>query len=196
MPNVRRPVKPAVTAKAGPSRSAGGGRVPDVPSGVAPGARRAARRFRSVGDLVAFALGREEEASDFYMDLARRSDDPVVAHTLEGFAREERRHAAKLRRLFGAGAAGACAVPAGRLPVREYAEALIRAGEFDYEKALVVAMAREKVSYRLYMDLSRALGAGTLSRAVQVIAREEAAHKLWVETELDALRGDGFDRIG
>jgi rubrerythrin len=50
--------------------------------------------FKSVNDILDFAIKEEEAAQKFYEDLARRSDNAAMRSVFESFAREEKGHKA------------------------------------------------------------------------------------------------------
>jgi rubrerythrin len=57
--------------------------------------------------------------------------------------------------------------------------------DIDYQEALILAMKKEKVAFKLYTDLSNATDDENLSALLRGLAQEEAKHKLYFETEYD-----------
>jgi rubrerythrin len=57
--------------------------------------------------------------------------------------------------------------------------------ELDYQKALILAMKREKSSYKMYLDLSNSVDDEELQQTFASLAQEEARHKLRFEIEYD-----------
>ena len=54
------------------------------------------QEFNSVEDILDFAINNEQEAHDFYMDLANKMASPAMKSVFEQFAQEEAGHKAKL----------------------------------------------------------------------------------------------------
>ncbi len=140
---------------------------------------------KKLDEILAFAIEREQAAHDFYTALAERVERAGMKEVFQQFAREEIGHKAKLERIR----AGKISLEAGGkvldLKIADYLVEVNPEEELDYQKALVLAMKREKSSFRLYSDIA----AGTDDPAVREIflglAQEEAKHKLRFEIEYD-----------
>ena len=142
------------------------------------------KTFGSVDEIFDFAIDRETEAIQLYKDLAARVDKPEMQKVLEDFAEEESEHKAKLE-----------AVRKGELALKE--EAVGDLGIVDnigggdprpdmsYADVLVLAMKKEKVSYKLYLDLAAITQDRGLKDMFMLLAQEEAHHKLRFELEYD-----------
>jgi len=141
-------------------------------------------KFNSVDDILDFAIAREIEADKFYTELAGRMEDPAMRKVFKEFAKEERGHKIKLE-----------AVKAGEVKIeQEQVSSLDIAGyvvdaeakpDMNYADALVLAMKKEKASYRLYLDLAAIAEAEELTDMFLALAQEEAKHKLRFEIEYD-----------
>ena len=134
-----------------------------------------------------WAMERESEAERFYLDIASTMAREWMRTVFEDVAREERGHRAKL-----------AAVKEGRLlltsdktiqdlKIAEYLVDVNPSEDMDYQKALIVAMKREKASFRLYSDLARIADDDSLRTTFLALAQEEAKHKLRFEVEYDDL---------
>jgi rubrerythrin len=142
--------------------------------------------FGSIEDVLDFAIREEAEAAAFYRRLAAEMERPEMRRALEGFAREEEGHRAKLE-----------AIKSGDVPllspgkdVRDLgiADHLVDveiAPEMDYQQALAVAMQKEKNAFRLYSRLAEASENEEIRKAFRALAQEEAGHKLRFEIEYD-----------
>ena len=71
------------------------------------------------------------------------------------------------------------------LKIADYTVEVDPSGKLDYQEALIVAMKREKASFRLYSDLAEAADTDVLRDVFQALAQEEARHKLRFELEYD-----------
>lgn len=138
-----------------------------------------------VNEILDFAIAREQEAHDFYMDLAKRVEEPGVKEILTQFAGEEMGHKKKLERVKE----GKTLVPAAKkvmdLKISEYVVDVDPDSDIDYQKALILAMKREKASFRLYTDLAKSTDDQGVKDTFSALAQEEAKHKLRFEITYD-----------
>ncbi|MDY0091946.1 MAG: ferritin family protein [Candidatus Vecturithrix sp.] len=146
------------------------------------------QEFRSVNDVLDFAIAREEEAAQFYTDLASKMDREWMRKVFQDFAKEEQGHRAKL-----------VGVKAGKIPLLTQAQVMDlkigdylvkidadkQAADLDYQQALIVAMKKEKAAFKLYMDLANQTSEPEFVALFQSLAQEEAKHKLRFELEYD-----------
>ena len=145
--------------------------------------------FRSVDDVLDFAIANEEEAFAFYNDLAHKVKRPGMHEVFQQFALEEKGHKEKLLAvkrdgapdLLGASSAGG---PVD-LKMSDYLVDVKPKEDMDYQDALILAMKKEKAAFRLYTDLARQAGSGALRALFETLAEEEAKHKLRFEIEYD-----------
>jgi rubrerythrin len=143
-------------------------------------------RFKSVDEILEFAIANEVEASRFYTDLAAKMENPAMRKALEDFAQEEQGHKAKLEAVKrGERAFEAKAIEVQSLDLADYLVQSEPAPDMTYAGALILAMKKEKAAYRLYMDLAATVGTGELAEMFCALAAEEAKHKLRFEIEYD-----------
>ena len=57
--------------------------------------------------------------------------------------------------------------------------------DISYQDALIVAMKRERAAYQLYSDMAEKLPESHLREVILGLAKEEAGHKLFFESEYD-----------
>lgn len=141
--------------------------------------------LNNVDEILDFAIQREQEAHDFYMDLAKKMERPGMKEIFTQFAGEELGHRKKLESVKQ----GKRLLPAAgkvlNLKIAEYTVDVDPNEELDYQKALIVAMKREKASFKLYSDLADAVADDDLKQSFRALAQEEAKHKLRFEVEYD-----------
>jgi len=143
-------------------------------------------KFDSVDAILDFAITKEEDAAQFYTDLAGKMKQKYMKELFEQFALEEKSHKAKLEK-----------VKEGKLllsakqkimdlkVVDNLMDTRFDEGEFDFQNALLAAMNSEKASFKLYTDLANATDKPELKETFQALAQEEAKHKLMFEIEYD-----------
>ena len=141
--------------------------------------------FDSVDAILDYAIEKEEDAFQFYSDLAAKMDRAYMKSIFKQFAKEEKGHKAKLQ-----------AVKEGKLLLSssqkildlKIGDHLVEAdldAEMDFQQALIVAMKAEKAAYRLYNDLASSTDDENLRAMFLNLAQEEAKHKLRFEVEYD-----------
>ncbi len=143
------------------------------------------KQFNSVEEILDFAISEEEKAAAFYTDLASKLDRPWMKKVFEDFAKEEQGHKAKLQNVKQGGGTG---LPAGKVLDLKIGEYLVDAEptpNMDYQDALILAMKKEKASFRLYTELADVADDAALKGLLQGLAQEEAKHKLRFEMEYD-----------
>jgi rubrerythrin len=138
----------------------------------------------SPNEILDFAISREIEANRFYLELARRMADSKMAQVFEDFAREELDHKAKLEAVK----AGELVIEpdeVGSLGIADYVMGDDAWPQMSYANVLILAMNKEKKSYRLYFDLAARVKDTKLKDMFLRLAQEEANHKLRFELEYD-----------
>jgi rubrerythrin len=140
---------------------------------------------RNADELIDFAIQGEQDAHDFYMDLAERVERPEMKKLLKQFAREEAGHKKKLEDIKKGSRSFPYADDVIDLKIADYLVDIEAKGDLTYQEALILAMKREKAAFRLYTDLAAQTGDKDLKIVFQSLAQEEAKHKLRFELEYD-----------
>jgi rubrerythrin len=143
------------------------------------------KEFKSVDEILDFAIGEEEASAGFYRVLAKKMDRPWMKEVFGEFAREEDGHKAKLLKFKS----GEVPVPPQEkvldLKIGDYLVDAEMNPEMDYQQALMVAMKKEKAAFRMYTALAGAADDKNARTLLQSLAQEEAKHKLRFEIEYD-----------
>ena len=142
-------------------------------------------KWTSAEEIIDFAIGNEEEAAAFYRDLATQSDSPQMRTIFEEFAREEDGHKLKLLGIKSGGGFKARLEKILDLKIGDYLGEVKPSACSDYQRALIVAMHKEKAAFKLYNDLAEATEDPELKKVMLSLAQEEAKHKLRFEVEYD-----------
>ncbi len=141
--------------------------------------------FKSVDEILDFAIEREQEAVEFYTDIAKRAKSPAAREAFEMYANEERGHKAKLEKVKAGRKLLSAEKKLQDLKIGDY----LVEGEFtediDYQDILILAMKREKAAYKLYMDMAARVDDPEVKDLLIGLANEEAKHKLRFEVEYD-----------
>ena len=146
------------------------------------------QEFRSVNDVLDFAISEEEAAAQFYTDLAAKMEREWMQKVFQDFAKEEQGHKVKL-----------LGVKSGKIPLLTDEQVMdLKIGDYlvdvdaeqqqtglDYQQALILAMKKEKAAFKLYNDLANQTKEKEFVNLFQALAQEEAKHKLRFELEYD-----------
>ena len=144
--------------------------------------------FESDAEILEFAIGREANAHQFFVDLADQMDNPTMRLLFENFAKEELRHKAALElEVMKRGKVVAAPQDAADLDQTDIMVAIDPETNIDYKNALLLAINKETKSFRLYVDLAAMMKDKESREMLLSLAEEEAAHKLRFETEYDAV---------
>jgi len=140
---------------------------------------------KNMDEILDFAIGREQAAHDFYMDIAKKMGGRGMKEIFVQFASEELGHKAKLKGIKEGKRLLPSSEKVMNLKIADYVVDVDPSSELDYQKSLILAMKREKSSYKLYTDLAEAVQDEDLARTFHALAQEEAKHKLRFEVEYD-----------
>ena len=141
-------------------------------------------KFRSVDEILNFAITREVEAIQLYSDLALKVDKPELRIAIEGFIREELEHKEKLETEKAEGIV-LKDEEVGNLEIAEHVEGGKVRPDMSYKDLLVLAMKKEAASVKLYTNLAKMAEDEKLKDTFLLLAQEEAEHKLRFELEYD-----------
>ncbi len=144
-------------------------------------------KFKSVDEVLEFAIIEEEKAHDFYIELAKKTQKAWMKKTFEQFAQEEMEHKALL---LSVKAGGELKPVEGKILDLKILETLkeediTNLEQVDYEDALKIAMQKEKEAYLLYINLAQQVEDPKIRSLFERLAQEEANHKLRFEMEYD-----------
>ncbi len=142
-------------------------------------------KFDSVDSILDFAIKNEQEASDFYTDLASKMEKPQMKKIFQGFAAEERGHKAKLEAVKRKEKGKLDNAKVLDLKIGDYLVEQKPSASMDYQSALILAMKQEKAAFRLYTDLAASTDDAAIRDLFLGLAQEEAKHKLRFEVEYD-----------
>ncbi len=141
--------------------------------------------FDSLEQILDFAIRKEEEAAQFYTDLAGKVDKQHVKDLFEQFALEEKGHKARLEKVREGKVELGTAKKITDLKIAEGLMEVDLGADFNYQQALIVAMKAEKAAFRLYTDLAAMTDDPAFKQVFLDLAQEEAKHKLRFEIEYD-----------
>lgn len=142
--------------------------------------------FKTVREVINFAVSLERVSQTFYRELAGKVADPAVHQFLLEMSHEEAVHEEQLRSLLeDGGEALSGDVDPGE--VQSYVDAMKIPDELDYKKAVKVACDKEKASQMLYLILSNSVEPDYMKRLLLLLAKQEQKHKEFFAKEYDRI---------
>jgi rubrerythrin len=141
--------------------------------------------FKSVDDILNFAIQNEQNAVDFYTGLAAHARNEEMKEVFTQFAKEEMGHKAKLVNIKTTGIYRIQQEKVLDLKIGDYLVDIQPTPGMGYQETLILAMKREKNAFKLYMDLSSKAPTPELHDLFLSLAVEESKHKLRFELEYD-----------
>ena len=141
--------------------------------------------FQTVDEILDFAIENEQNAADFYFELASKTKDNSIRETFTLYANEEIGHKEKLIFVKKEGIFQLEKQTILDMKMADYLVHQAVSENMSYQDALILAMKREKAAYRLYMKLASTTGNSQLKDLFVGLAQEEAKHKMAFEIEYD-----------
>ena len=134
---------------------------------------------KSLADLIDIAIGREEAAYDFYMDILNKVKDRGVRDTLEWIAKEEKKHK-KFLVSFRDGNYNSDTFRKKEVKYYKIAEHQMEPdpkSDMKNEEIYIVAAHRELKSHEFYSDIADQQPEGETKDILRKMAQEELNHK-------------------
>jgi rubrerythrin len=141
--------------------------------------------MNSVDEILDFAIEREQEAADFYSNLAEKASSAWMKDMLLSFSKEELRHKGKLKSVKKGEKLLSSQQQVMDLKIGDYLVDVAPQPDISLQDAMIIAMKREKKAYRLYSDLAQKVEDAEIKDLFLGLAQEEAKHKLYFETQYD-----------
>ena len=136
-------------------------------------------------EVVAFAIEKEQQAADDYTAASRTVKRAHVKDMLLSFAAQEESHKRKLEGIDREQVDDAAIVDIPDLRIADFSDSAEFTPDMDYQDLLTVAMKREEKAHNLYATLASKSSEPELRKLFELLAQEEAKHKLALEKEYD-----------
>ena len=143
------------------------------------------KEFTSINEILDFAIGEEQAAVDFYLQLAAQSKNQQTKKVFEEYAEEEMRHKANLLSIKESGNFRLPDEKVRDLKIAEYLVDVRPSANMSYQDALILAMKKEKAAFRMYSALATQAEDPSVKALFLNLALEESKHKLRFEIEYD-----------
>jgi rubrerythrin len=143
------------------------------------------KQFKNADEILVFAIEQEQKSVDFYTGLAKETISEEMKKVFLEFAGEEIKHKQRLTIIREEGVFTMPKQQVTDLKIADYIVEVKPSGKLSYEEALVLAMKREKASFKLYTNLAERAPNDGLKDIFLTLAMEESRHKLRFELEYD-----------
>ena len=141
---------------------------------------------KTYNEIIAFAIDKEREAVEMYSDLAGRAQSPSGKILFKELADMERGHKTKLEKLDMGYFSSQDLKQPEDLKIADYLVDVELTPDATYQDIVLFAAKREKAAFDLYSDLARLyVTIPAIKQIFDVLAQEEAYHKLKLEREYD-----------
>ncbi len=139
----------------------------------------------SVKGVIEFALEKESESEALYQMLARQADSKRAAEIFNNLAADEGEHHKALTHLNPDHLDRIDVKDVADLKISDYLREVSHSPDMTYQDILVFAMKSEEHSHNLYRGLVEHTQDPELKRIFELLAKQEARHKLKLEVEYD-----------
>lgn len=141
--------------------------------------------FDDIGSVLDFAVSKEEEARDFYLEWAEKVKNSAIAEVLKEFAGEEQKHKELILNVKAGGEFKPIEGEVIDLKIGDYFVQIAPNAKMDYQEALQIAIQREIGAQELYKYLQSRSQDATMKELFEKLAAEEAKHKFRLEQMFD-----------
>ena len=137
-------------------------------------------------EIIDMAIKNEQEAHDLYAGMAKRAETQAAKAQFQQLAKMELNHRKRLEKLDSAFFESYELKHPIDLRIADYLSDVELHPGSSYQDTLLFAAKREKAAHDLYTDLASVYASNPeVSKIFQVLAEEEAYHKLAMEKEYD-----------
>jgi len=143
--------------------------------------------FKSIDEILGFAIEKEKEAVTFYTDLSKKQTADALTLTFRELAQEEAKHV-KLLTNISKNKNTIKSYELKNVPNLKISDYLV---EMEYSEGmvmqdiLVLAMKREEMAVKLYTQLAMGSADDESVKLFKLLAQEESKHKLTFEKLYD-----------
>lgn len=142
-------------------------------------------RFRSLQEILDFAVKREEEAARAYADLQSRTRSQSLKKLLAELENDEKHHKELLLGLAGVQPSSLAIKPVPDLKISDYLVAEPAHADMTFQDLLILAAKKEQKAVDLYTELRGLVSDPEHKKLFEFLMMQEMSHKLRLETEYD-----------
>jgi rubrerythrin len=144
-------------------------------------------QFKQPGDIIEFAIQREQEAQEIYASYAAQTSRPGFRQLLLSMAEMEKDHETRLREIQSGTdlAAGFTDSTAADLGLDEQLVDVEYTPDMEYGDFLILVIKKESRAEKLYRVLAGLARKPDLQHTFRLLAEEEGKHKSWAQDRYD-----------
>jgi rubrerythrin len=147
--------------------------------------QKIALEFKSVEEVLDYAVKSEENAHSFYSSWSKKLEDKSLVSVFKDLAAEELKHKEFILGVKKGAALKPSETEITDLKISDYVMDVKASTDMDYQEALTLAMQREKEAFKLYTGLAGMSIDEDMKNTFKALAQEEAKHKLRLEIMYD-----------
>ena len=136
-------------------------------------------------EIISFAIERENEAENFYIEAAEKAKWPHIRELLLEMSKEEQGHARYLSGIKMDELDDENIEPIPNLKLSDYLVEMEYKPDMDFQSIMIIAMKREKRAVKLYEELASTCTDPSVCKLFALMAEEEKKHKLKLEKEYE-----------
>ena len=141
--------------------------------------------FESFEEIMSYAIEKEKEAAAFYEEASKHEKYSGAKETFGAFAKEEKKHQAMLENFTKENVDHYRIEKIPDLKRTDYLVDMEYEPGMSYTDILRLATKREEKAFKFYTAFSEGASTEAHKKLFQILAQEEAKHKLKLETLLD-----------
>ena len=140
----------------------------------------------SFEEVINFAIEKEQEAVDFYIELSKTAKNPGMKPVFLQWSNEEKKHVELLKNIDISSVENSGETTGVyNLKIGDYMVDVEPTPDINYQDALIIAIKREEKAFKMYSVLESQTTNEILKKTFNILKQEEAKHKLKLETEYD-----------
>lgn len=141
--------------------------------------------FKTLQDVITFAVEKEEAAYQLYHTTAQRVQSPAARKMLEEMAAQELGHKRMMEAMTQEKLAQYSFDKVPDMKIGDYLVDVDVKADMDFRDVLVFAMKSEEAAYQLYTAAENLASDPDIKSALRLMATEEKKHKFHLETMYD-----------
>ena len=141
-------------------------------------------RLRTIEDIIEYAIEQEAKANSFYNHLAQDVEKAELKQALKNLAVDEFQHKLRLEGVRD-GQVELTEEEIGSLHIAESIDDVKLRRNMSYKELLAYAIKKEDAAQKLYTKLAHMTKRPKIKEVFDLLAQEEARHKLSLEIEYD-----------
>ena len=141
--------------------------------------------FKTLQDVITFAISKEEAAYQLYSTTAQRVQSPAARKMLEEMASQELGHKRMMEAMTKEKLASYDFARVPDLKIGNYLQDVDVTEDMSFRDVLVFAMKSEEAAYQLYTAAENLSDDPEIKGVLRLMATEEKKHKYYLETMYD-----------